>query len=139
MNEDSYWDPPAEAYKRPSKVTCEDCSADRDYYVMMQYRPGSLGKSGYYKCTVCKREIYPLYLGGELKMAAPVEYSEGNYAIIRSHSGSGHSPSRRFKTAKIATAAAVKLAEENFTLEFEVVKIVARVSCLPKATVTRVR
>jgi uncharacterized FlgJ-related protein len=73
------------------------------------------------------------------KMAFPAEDFEGNYAVIRQHSESGHSPSRRYKTSKIATAAAVKLAEENINLTFEVVKIVARVSCKPKATVTRVR
>jgi DNA-directed RNA polymerase subunit M/transcription elongation factor TFIIS len=60
MNEDSYWDqdPPAEAYERPSKVTCEVCSAVRYYYVMMQYHPGSLGKPGYYKCTVDCKDRY---------------------------------------------------------------------------------
>lgn len=90
------------------------------------------------RCMRCHKTYNPEYLKRRMKKMSEQE-NEGNYAIIRPGSSSGHSPSSRFRTQTGATAAAVKLAEDNIRLTLEVVKIVARVSCKPKATVTRVR
>ena len=109
---------------------CFACSHGKSYNILLQRQ-----KDGSDYCQGCGT----VYWIGERKMAVSLEMQEGNFAIIRSESMSGHSPSRRFKTIKEATAAAVKLAEDNFRLEFEVVRIMRRVSCKPKATVTNVR
>jgi ribosomal protein S27E len=65
---------------------------------------------------------------------------DGKYAIIRPDSQSGHSPSTRYKTQRNAETAAVRLCEaQDRPAEFEVVRIVARVTTRMKARIERVR
>lgn len=67
------------------------------------------------------------------------ESKTGKYAIIRPNSQSGHSPSDRYETVNQATKVAIELAERNSPTTFEVVRIVKRVTTIPKARVTTVR
>jgi hypothetical protein len=126
---------------------CPTCS-DR-FKVLLMYLEGD-----FYWCSGCSRKYMRCYVDnqfvgvkgvGRMPAHRYVDRSdltdpEGNFAIIRPNSQTGHSPSTRYKTAAKATEAAKRLClSTDQPQTFEVVRIVKRVTTTNQVRVINVR